>query len=114
MTHILHRQIHGELPVAVGGDGIYLRDAAGKQYIDASGGAAVSCLGHNDPDIRRAIHEQVDKIAYAHTSFFTTEIAEALADNLIAGAPKGLSHVYFVSGGSEAVETALKMGKSVV
>jgi len=111
MTHILHRQIHGDLPVAVGGEGIYLRDGAGKEYIDASGGAAVSCLGHNDPDVRRAIHEQVDRIAYAHTSFFTTEIAEALADNLITGAPKGLSHVYFVSGGSEAVETALKMAR---
>jgi len=111
MTHILHRQIHGELPVAVGGDGIYLRDAAGKQYIDASGGAAVSCLGHSDPDVRRAIHEQIDKIAYAHTSFFTTEIAEELATTLISGAPKGLSHVYFVSGGSEAVETALKMAR---
>ena len=111
MTHILHRQIHGELPVAAGGDGIYLQDAAGKKYIDASGGAAVSCLGHSDPDVKRAIHEQLDRLAYAHTSFFTTEVAEELADTLIAGAPAGLSHVYFVSGGSEAVEAALKMAR---
>ena len=111
MTRILHRQIHGELPVAVGGDGIYLQDAAGKKYIDASGGAAVSCLGHSDPDVKRAIEKQLGRLAYAHTSFFTTEVAEELADTLIAGAPAGLSHVYFVSGGSEAVEAALKMAR---
>jgi adenosylmethionine-8-amino-7-oxononanoate aminotransferase len=71
----------------------------------------VSCLGHGHPDILRAMHEQIDKIAYAHTSFFTTEIAEALADHLIARAPAGMSHVYLVSGGSEAVEAALKLAR---
>jgi adenosylmethionine-8-amino-7-oxononanoate aminotransferase len=111
MTRILHRQIRGELPVAVGGEGVYLHDASGKKYIDASGGAAVSCLGHNHADVKRAIGEQLDKLAYAHTSFFTTEVAEELADTLIGAAPKGLSHVYFVSGGSEAVEAALKMAR---
>lgn len=111
MTRILHRTIKGELPVAVGGAGVYLRDSSGREYIDASGGAAVSCLGHGHPDVLRAIHEQLDKLAYAHTSFFTTEVAEELADTLIAGAPSGLSHVYFVSGGSEAIEAALKMAR---
>jgi hypothetical protein len=111
MTHILYRQIHETLPVAVGGSGVYLRDSEGREYIDASGGAAVSCLGHGHPDVQRAIHDQLDKLAYAHTSFFTTEVAEELADTLMAGAPKGLSHVYFVSGGSEAVEAALKMAR---
>jgi len=111
MTRILHRQIHGTLPVAVGGKGVEIFDAQGKAYIDASGGAAVSCLGHGHPDVTAAIHAQADKLAYAHTSFFTTEAAETLADRLIEDAPKGMSHVYFVSGGSEAVEAALKMAR---
>jgi adenosylmethionine-8-amino-7-oxononanoate aminotransferase len=111
MTHILHRQIHTELPVAVRGAGLYLYDAGGRGYLDASGGAAVSCLGHGHPDVLQAIHEQLDQLAYAHTSFFTTEVAEELADTLIAEAPAGLSHVYFQSGGSEAIECALKMAR---
>ncbi len=111
MTRILHRQIHGTLPVAVGGRGVEIFDAQGRSYIDASGGAAVSCLGHGHPDVTAAMKAQADKLAYAHTSFFTTEAAEALADRLIEDAPAGLSHVYFVSGGSEAVEAALKMAR---
>jgi adenosylmethionine-8-amino-7-oxononanoate aminotransferase len=111
MTRILHRQIHGTLPVAAGGKGVEIFDAQGKAYIDASGGAAVSCLGHGHPDVTAAIHAQADKLAYAHTSFFTTEAAETLADRLIEDAPAGLSHVYFVSGGSEAIEAALKMAR---
>ncbi|WP_230530016.1 aspartate aminotransferase family protein [Microvirga roseola] len=111
MSRILHRQIHGALPVAVGGTGVEIFDKDGKAYIDASGGAAVSCLGHGHPDVTAAIHAQADRLAYAHTSFFTTEPAEALADRLIEDAPEGLSHVYFVSGGSEAVEAALKMAR---
>jgi adenosylmethionine-8-amino-7-oxononanoate aminotransferase len=109
MTHILHRSIHAEYPVAVRGQGVHLFDSSGKAYIDASGGAAVSCLGHGHPDVVRAMQEQAGALAYAHTSFFTSEPAEQLADMLIADAPKGLSHVLFVSGGSEAVEAALKM-----
>ena len=111
MTRILHRQIHSTLPVAVGGRGVELLDAEGRSYIDASGGAAVSCLGHGHADVTAAIKGQADKLAYAHTSFFTTGPAEALADQLIEDAPEGLSHVYFVSGGSEAIEAALKMAR---
>ncbi len=111
MTHILHRQIGGTLPVAAGGSGIEIVDSAGKRYLDASGGAAVSCLGHGHPAVTAALHEQLDKLAYAHTGFFTTEVAEKLGDRLIADAPNGLSHVYLVSGGSEAVEAALKMAR---
>lgn len=110
-SRILHRSITHSYPVAVGGEGIRIIDSNGKQYIDASGGAAVSCLGHGHPDITRAMHEQADKLAFAHTSFFTTEPAEKLADELIAHAPKGISHVYYVSGGSEAIEAALKMAR---
>jgi adenosylmethionine-8-amino-7-oxononanoate aminotransferase len=111
MTHILHRHIAAILPVAVGGQGINLIDADGRTYIDASGGAAVSCLGHGHPDVIAALHAQLDAIAYAHTSFFTTEVAERLADRLVQDAPGNLDHVYFVSGGSEAIEAALKMAR---
>ncbi|CAN5922836.1 aspartate aminotransferase family protein [soil metagenome] len=111
MTHILHRQIGGTLPIAAGGSGLEIVDATGKRYIDASGGAAVSCLGHGHPAVTAALHEQLDKLAYAHTGFFTTEVAERLGDRLIADAPDGISHAYLVSGGSEAVEAALKMAR---
>jgi hypothetical protein len=111
MTHILHRQINATLPVAVAGRGVELFDRDGRVYIDASGGAAVSCLGHGHPDVIGALHEQADRLAYAHTGFFTSEPAEELADMLVANAPAGISHVYFVSGGSEAVEAALKMAR---
>ena len=111
MTHILHRQIHNDYPVAVGGRGVMLFDRDGKCYIDASGGAAVSCLGHQHPDVIAAICAQIGQLAYAHTSFFTTEPAEALADELAAHAPGDLRRIYFVSGGSEGMETALKMAR---
>ena len=110
-THVFHRQLRHALPVAVSGQGVTLTDAQGKTYIDASGGAAVSCLGHGHPDVVAAMHRQIDQLAYAHTSFFTTQVAEELADLLIETAPEGMSHVYFVSGGSEAVEAALKMAR---
>jgi hypothetical protein len=111
MTRILPRQIGTDLPLAVGGKGIELFDAEGRSYIDASGGAAVSCLGHGHPDVNAALHAQIDQLAYTHSSFFTTDVAERLADTLIEGAPAGMSHVYFVSGGSEAIETSLKMAR---
>ncbi len=111
MTHILHRQIHHALPVAVKAEGLLITDRDGREYIDASGGAAVSCLGHGHPEVLAAMKAQIDTVAYAHTSFFTTEVAEALADQLVRTAPPGTSHAYFVSGGSEAVEAALKMAR---
>jgi adenosylmethionine-8-amino-7-oxononanoate aminotransferase len=111
MTHILHRQIAHAYPVAVGGQGVIIRDAAGREYIDASGGAAVSCLGHGHPDVLAAMHAQLDRLAYAHTSFFTSQAAEELADDLVAHAPAGIDHVFYVSGGSEAVEAALKLAR---
>ncbi len=111
MTHILHRSANAVMPTAVGGKGIELFDSTGKTYIDASGGAAVSCLGHGHPDVLAALHKQLDRLAYAHTGFFTTDVAEQLADRLIEDAPRGLDHVYLVSGGSEAVEAALKMAR---
>lgn len=111
MTHVFHRHLHNNPPEAVSAQGVYIEDAAGRRYLDASGGAAVSSLGHGHPDVIAALHRQIDQLAYAHTSFFTTKVAETLADNLIQNAPEGMSHVYLVSGGSEAVESALKMAR---
>ncbi|MDR2330698.1 MAG: aspartate aminotransferase family protein [Comamonas sp.] len=111
MSHVIHRSLAQVPLVAVGGKGVELFDQAGKAYLDASGGAAVSCLGHAHPDVLAAMHRQLDQLAYAHTSFFTTEVQEALADHLVAHAPAGMTDVYFVSGGSEAVEAALKMAR---
>jgi adenosylmethionine-8-amino-7-oxononanoate aminotransferase len=110
-TNVLHRTFAHTPPVAVSGQGAWLTDQSGKRYLDASGGAAVSCLGHGHPDVLAAMHAQIDKLAYAHTSFFTTDVAEALAHKLISTAPQGMSHAYFVSGGSEAMEAALKMAR---
>jgi adenosylmethionine-8-amino-7-oxononanoate aminotransferase len=109
MSHVFHRHLRQSYPVAVSGEGPYLIDRDGKRYLDGSGGAAVSCLGHNHPVVIKAVVEQVNKLEFAHTSFFTSEPAEALADDLMAHAPPGLSQVYFVSGGSEGVEAALKL-----
>jgi adenosylmethionine-8-amino-7-oxononanoate aminotransferase len=109
--HVFHRSTRSGLPTVVGGRGIELIAADGRRFIDACGGAAVSCLGHGHPVVTRAIARQADAIAYAHTSFFTNEPAEALADRLAAAAPAGLNRVYFVDNGSAAVETALKMAR---
>ncbi|MBN9443709.1 aspartate aminotransferase family protein [Bosea sp. (in: a-proteobacteria)] len=111
MTRILHRSIGGRLPQAVAGQGVFVTDNDGRSYIDGSGGAAVSCLGHGHPEVMAAMRAQMDRIAYAHTSFFTTDVAEELAERLIDLAPEGLDYVYLVSGGSEAVEAAMKMAR---
>jgi adenosylmethionine-8-amino-7-oxononanoate aminotransferase len=111
MSAVFHRVPRQSLPVAVAGDGIEIVDAQGKRYIDASGGAAVSCLGHSHRRVIDAIRRQVEQLPYAHTSFFTTQAAEELAAHLVEHAPQGLDHVYFVSGGSEAIEAALKLAR---
>lgn len=110
-THILHRQIHSDMPVAIAGEGPYVIDMNGKRYLDACGGAAVSCLGYSHPRVTQAIKDQLDKIAFAHSAFFTSEPAEELADFLVQRAPQGIGHSYFVSGGSEAIESAMKLAR---
>jgi adenosylmethionine-8-amino-7-oxononanoate aminotransferase len=111
MSHVFGRDTRTTFPVAVRGEGLFLYDASGKRYLDASGGAAVSCLGHGHPAVREAIKRQVDRLGYAHTGYFTNEPQEQLADALIAQAPRGLTRVFFVSGGSEATEAALKLAR---
>jgi len=109
MTHLIHRTLTADYPTVARGEGMYLWDTDGKKYFDASGGAAVSCLGHGNKKVVAAIKEQIEDIAYAHTSFFTSKPADDLADFLISRAPQGFGRVVFVSGGSEAVEAALKL-----
>ena len=111
MSHIFPRHTKVNTPTAVSGKGCYLYDSTGKQYLDASGGAAVSCLGHGDTEVIEATKAQLDNLAFAHTSFLTSEPAEQLADLLIEHAPKGLERVYLVSGGSEATEAAIKLAR---
>ena len=111
MTHNFPRHSKITPPIAIAGAGCHITDATGKQYFDGSGGAAVSCLGHGDADIATAMKDQIDKLSFAHTSFFTSMPAEALADLLIANAPSGIDRVYFVSGGSEAIEASLKLAR---
>ncbi|MCA8901563.1 MAG: aspartate aminotransferase family protein [Hyphomonas sp.] len=111
MTAILHRSPGSNLPFAVAGEGVFLIDADGKRYLDGSGGAAVSCLGHGHPRIIEAIQRQAGTLAYAHTAFFTQAPAEALAQFLSDRAPMREARVFFTSGGSEGVETALKLAR---
>jgi adenosylmethionine-8-amino-7-oxononanoate aminotransferase len=111
MSHVFGRDTRTTFPVAVRGEGLFLYDASGKRYLDASGGAAVSCLGHGHPAVGEAIKRQVDRLGYAHTGYFTNEPQELLADELIAHAPRGLTRVFFVTGGSEATEAALKLAR---
>lgn len=111
MNHVFHRNARAEPPVAVAGDGPYLLDRAGRRYLDASGGAAVSCLGHGHPAVIEAIKQQADRLAYAHTAFFSSEPAEQLADWLVQAAGRNFERVYFVSGGSEGIEAALKLAR---
>ena len=111
MSHIFPRHSKQLPPRAVGGEGCYLIGEDGKRYLDGSGGAAVSCLGHGDKDVIAAIQRQVETLAFAHTGFFTSEPAETLADLLVAHAPAGIDRVYLVSGGSEATEAAIKLAR---
>jgi adenosylmethionine-8-amino-7-oxononanoate aminotransferase len=111
VPHNFPRDTRVTLPVAVAASGVQIEDSTGKRYIDASGGAGVSCLGHGHPAVIAAIQQQAAQLAYAHTAFFTSEPAEALADHLIAHAPPGLDRVYLVCDGSEGIEASLKMAR---
>jgi len=111
MSHVLHRSTRQSPAIAVSGEGLTITLADGRTVIDASGGAAVACLGHGQQRVVDAIARQASALAYAHTSFFSCAAAEALADQLVGHEPGGLSHAYFVSSGSEAVEACMKMAR---
>ena len=110
---ILHRRLDRAMPVAAGGEGPYLLDAEGRRWFDGSGGAAVSCLGHSHPAVKAAVKAQIDRLAFAHSGFFTTEPAEALARHLLDRAPAGFGEggVILLGSGSEAIEAALKLAR---
>src|SRR6476661_886734 len=110
-SRVLHRSLRETPPKAIGGEGVYLFAEDGRRVLDASGGAAVSCLGHQHPRVLAAMAKQASKIAYAHTAFFSSEPAEALADHLVGHEPGGLAYAYFVSGGSEAIEATIKLAR---
>lgn len=110
-SHVFPRHTAADMPVAVAGDGPFLIDSNGKRYLDACGGAAVSCLGHSDAKLKAAVHAQIDQLGYAHTGFFTSDPAEKLAQRLAQLSPGDLNRAYFVSSGSEAMESALKLAR---
>jgi adenosylmethionine-8-amino-7-oxononanoate aminotransferase len=110
-SRVLHRSLRETPPKAIGGEGVYLFAEDGRRVIDASGGAAVSCLGHQHPRVIAAIAKQASTLTYAHTAFFTSEPAEALAETLVGHEPGGLAYAYFVSGGSEAIEASIKIAR---
>jgi adenosylmethionine-8-amino-7-oxononanoate aminotransferase len=110
-SRVLHRSLRETPPRAIGGEGVWLIGEGGRRILDASGGAAVSCLGHQHPRVLEAMSRQASKLAYAHTSFFSSEPAEALADKLVGHEPGGLGYAYLVSGGSEAIEAAIKLAR---
>ncbi len=109
MSAVLQRVAGVVPPYAVAAEGLTIRLADGREIIDATGGAAVACIGHGNARVKAAIAEQLDKIAYVHTSFFTVEATERLAASLVGHAPGGLTKAMFLSGGSEAMEAALKV-----
>jgi adenosylmethionine-8-amino-7-oxononanoate aminotransferase len=110
-TRVLHRSLRETPPLAIGGEGVWLIAEDGRRVLDASGGAAVSCLGHQHPRVLEAMKKQASELAYAHTAFFSSEPAEALADRLVGHEPGGLAYAYFVSGGSEAIEASIKLAR---
>ncbi|MGI9480826.1 MAG: aspartate aminotransferase family protein [Hyphomicrobiales bacterium] len=112
-SRVFYRHLKSEYPSARTGAGAYITDAAGKQYLDASGGAAISCLGHGHPRIIAAIKNQLDNMAFAHTRFFTSSAAEELAATLSEKAPGGAWRTYFLSGGSEVNEAAMKLTRQL-
>jgi len=109
--HVFHRSTQARPPLAVRGEGIYLIDEQGRRYVDACGGAAVSCLGHGHPGVIAAMSEQAARFEYVHTGFFTSEAAEALATMVAEMSPGTLDRVWYTSSGSEAIEAALKLAR---
>ena len=109
--HVFHRFTGSPPSVAHRGEGIFLFDEHGRRYVDACGGAAVSCLGHGHPDVAAAVAEQSAHLEYVHTGFFTSEAAEELATRIAEMSPGSLDRVWYTGSGSEAIEAALKLAR---
>ena len=110
---VMHRLLDQPLPFAIKGNGVYLRDTAGKQYLDFSGSAAVSFIGHGVPEISAAMAKQAADLEFVHTSQFTTPLAEEYAEELLEFAGDNFrgGSIYFTCGGSESIETGLKLAR---
>ena len=111
--HLFPRRLDPPLPVAVKADGVWIEDQDGNRYLDASGGAIVVNAGHGRKEIARAVYDQILAYDYIHPTMFTTPAAEALATALAAHAPDGIDRFYFLSGGAEAVEAAIKLARQI-
>jgi len=111
MSHVFPR-VQWALPTAVAAQGAWITDAEGKRYLDGSGGAIVVGVGHGDRSLIEAARRQLEQTQYTHGSMFTTEVLEEYADEVAAVLPLEGARIYPVSGGSEAVETAIKMARA--
>ena len=112
MTHVFRRVLTRELPHAAHAEGAWITDTDGKRYLDGAGGAIVSNVGHGDPTLLAAMAEQAGHVQYVHGTMFTTDALEAYADDVATVLPMDGAMLYPVSGGSEAVETALKLART--
>ncbi len=111
--NIFYRKPSGDLPVAVKGEGVFITDDHGQRYLDASGGAVVVNVGHGRAEIADAVASQMKEGCYFHPTMFTTAAVENLASELANRAPGGITRFYFMTTGSEAVETAIKLARQV-
>jgi adenosylmethionine-8-amino-7-oxononanoate aminotransferase len=111
-TKVLFRDLKKIYPVVDRAEGIYLYDSEGKRYIDGSGGAIVVHIGHGVKEVLDRIFEQAKKICFAHTSQFTNEAQEKLADKIVEWAPEGFAGVAFTLGGSESNEIAIRLARA--
>ena len=109
--HVFYRKLSRTYPLITHGKGIYLFDENGKRYIDGSGGALVVNVGHGQKEIIQKMVEQMGEVSYVHGTQFTTHSIEACANALGSVLPKGLEKIYFLSGGSESIEAAIKFSR---
>jgi adenosylmethionine-8-amino-7-oxononanoate aminotransferase len=112
VSHVFPRVLNRVLPTAVHAEGAWITDADGKRYLDGSGGAIVVSLGHGDRDLIAAAEAQLRRTQYVHGTMFTTQALEDYADAIAEVLPLDDGRIYPVSGGSEAVETAIKMART--
>ncbi len=109
--HIFYRKLGRTYPLITHGEGIYLYDEEGRRYMDGAGGALVVNIGHGQKEILRRMADQMGKVGYVHGTQFTARSIEEYGEALGKILPEGLEKIYFLSGGSEAVEAAIKLAR---
>ncbi|SHK16343.1 aspartate aminotransferase family protein [Paramaledivibacter caminithermalis] len=110
-NHVFYRNQNWSYPKIERGEGIYLIDEKGKKYIDGCSGSAVANIGHGNKEIAEFTKNHMERIAFTHLSRWTVDSIEKCAEKVVQWAPGDLNHVYFVSGGSESTETAIKLAR---